>query len=123
MSGIEAAFAYQQRLFRTNAVSYAKLPAFGSLYTEHVASNIQRRNLFLQTLFVKFTPTPRRRGGNNGFLPLGLLRFLTQVIASLPFSKEEEPLFIIHIINRTVPRLARCVYCIDAVAVRGVQRT
>lgn len=90
---------------------------FASVYKECIASNRkQRQGLFnsLLGLFelddaddlkpaVRVSPRSRKRGDESAVpVDLGLLSFVSQILAHLPYSSASDPLYIIHTINSMV---------------------
>lgn len=86
-------------------------PYFAQFYSECVgSSSVKQRNAVLQCLLrLIHARVQAHQRGEEESLPFAHIKYVVQVMASFPFAKEEEPLFVIHEINRLVSISSRFV--------------
>ncbi|KAL4169569.1 hypothetical protein KRP22_010487 [Phytophthora ramorum] len=114
IKGIRDSYSFQLRVFGTATASRPKKDEkdnkefclFGRLYTTCLKST---RFVFLQALVNQFTAqgsvlkTQNKPASANSSITVGNLKYLcylAQIIAALPYEVENEPLYIIYLINR-----------------------
>ncbi|RLN94273.1 hypothetical protein BBJ28_00006704 [Nothophytophthora sp. Chile5] len=113
--GIRESYAFQLNVFGNSTVfaldkDKKDFCLFGRLYTTCLRPSRTQRNLFLKALVNQFTDTgsvlqaskgkPKRP--DNSLAEMKYLCYLARLISALPYDLEDEPLYIIYLINRYV---------------------
>uniref|UniRef100_K3WQ82 Sister chromatid cohesion protein n=1 Tax=Globisporangium ultimum (strain ATCC 200006 / CBS 805.95 / DAOM BR144) TaxID=431595 RepID=K3WQ82_GLOUD len=115
IQGIFLSHSFQLNAFGTSSV-YTKdkykhdYCLFGRLYSNCIRTAKAQRNMFLKALVNQFSDSGSMLGNKNAkpssLVPMGstlqYLCYLAQLISALPYDLEDEPLYIIYLINRVV---------------------
>ncbi|KAF1332153.1 Nipped-b protein, partial [Globisporangium splendens] len=115
IQGIFLSHSFQLNAFGTSSV-YTKdkhkheYCLFGRLYSNCIRTGKAQRNMFLKALVNQFSGSGNMLGNTNAKpsspvtmgSTLQYLCYLAQLISALPYELEDEPLYIIYLINRVV---------------------
>ncbi|OQS04949.1 nipped-B [Thraustotheca clavata] len=106
--GIELSFEFQLRVFKQlSVVDMEKMSLYGPMYNACIQpSRVQRNSFFNTTLgLIKEKSSVFQEMANKSLSReqgLAYLSYVVSILASLPYEVEDEPLFIIHGINREI---------------------
>ncbi|RLN57967.1 hypothetical protein BBJ28_00005504 [Nothophytophthora sp. Chile5] len=113
--GIRESYAFQLNVFDNSTVfaldkDKKDFCLFGRLYTKCLRPSRTQRNLFLKALVNQFTDTGsvlqaskgKLKRPDNSLAEMKYLCYLARLISALPYDLEDEPLYIIYLINRYV---------------------
>ncbi|DBA03164.1 TPA: hypothetical protein N0F65_003884 [Lagenidium giganteum] len=111
IQGIFLSHSFQIKVFNECSVfaedkDKKKYCLFGRLYTNCIRSGRNPRNMFLKSLVNQFSDRGSILSGSNvktkPMKTIDYLCYLTELLSALPYDVEDEPLYIIYLINRYV---------------------
>nr|CCA15717.1 nippedBlike protein putative [Albugo laibachii Nc14] len=112
VQGISEAFNFQQRVFGKASVLRENkdrhyLCVYGRLYQDCFRPSRTMRNMFLSSLISQFSDkgkivSNKAKVSADLRKTLQYYSYLAELLASLPYATEDEPLYLVHLINRCV---------------------
>ncbi|TMW68669.1 hypothetical protein Poli38472_006137 [Pythium oligandrum] len=111
IQGILLSYSFQVKVFGKCSVfaldkDKKEYSLFGRLYTSCLRSQRTQRSIFLKALINQFSDNgsifSASDFNSNPMQSIGYLSYLAQVLTALPYDVEDEPLYLIYLINRYV---------------------